>query len=328
MFTTADISKIRGTYKADLTYKYSEYASLTLVCYEFVITFRREYELVWTRKWTAARWLLLSSRYLVLVCILVSIVPYSAALLFQTWYVPSVQDVKYLPVDVPSILRFAGIRTARQRIYHRCRCVLARDVPAWAESFSLASISCTVAADFIAILVTWLKTYRHVREASSIRMNVRFGVTLLQYGALYFTLVDNLRPYEFAINANERTARRVLCTINVLYGLILLVPSLELVNPVNTFLSVLPNIVLARFLLNLRQINPIKTDFAAPFSMSSVSIFRTSTLSNIIGNLSEPLAAAGDDDNEDVEDPGDKQDNNSGSCKLCGGAAMHSENDY
>ncbi|KAJ3553967.1 hypothetical protein NM688_g3344 [Phlebia brevispora] len=116
-------------------------------------------------------------------------------------------------------------------------------------STTLACASCTIVADIIAIVITWIKTYRQVREASAIGINVGFAATLLQYGTLYF---------------------------------------------------VLPNVVLSRFIINLRQADfpeSTRTTRFSHFSRFSPPNFRVPSLASFIGNLGEPLA----DDEESTD---------------------------
>ena len=49
---------------------------------------------------------------------------------------------------------------------------------------TLAGTISAIAADIIAITTTWIKTYRHIREAASVGANVGFSVVLLGYGKM------------------------------------------------------------------------------------------------------------------------------------------------
>ncbi|KAJ3551703.1 hypothetical protein NM688_g4556 [Phlebia brevispora] len=142
---------------------------------------------------------------------------------------------------------------------------------------ALASVLSTITADVIAIAITWFKTYRHVREASSIGVNVDVGVALLRYGSLYFI---------------------VFFVVNLANGLVELVPSLTSAQPISTFTAVLPSIVLSRFLINLRQVDTAESSSATRVSHVSSLNFRRPSMPTIIGNLGEPLA----EDDIDSED--------------------------
>ncbi|KAJ3551701.1 hypothetical protein NM688_g4554 [Phlebia brevispora] len=70
---------------------------------------------------------------------------------------------------------------------------------------TLAGTLSTICADVIAIVVTWIKTYRHVREASSTGADISFGAVLLRYGSLYFIL-PNIIISRFLINLHQINA--------------------------------------------------------------------------------------------------------------------------
>ncbi|KAJ3556414.1 hypothetical protein NM688_g2043 [Phlebia brevispora] len=316
-------------------------ALLAIVCYEFIITFRHEYELVWQKKWTGATWMFLANRYLMLASVIIDKSPYSAR-----FYVVNLIDsdpihvsrcynfplqnfltvlaelplaiVAGMPLklctsdDSPSATTaFSALRVFALlgRAYVLAAFTFALslvvvavnlyqagyatyyyvDDPILGSScyynfngsdsiaFHLAGEIGTIAADVIAITITWIKTYRHVREAASIGVNASLSATLLRYGSLYFI---------------------VLFGINLLDGLIALSPSLTLLGPVNTFTTILPNIILSRFLISLRQINPPGPSSTARFSHFSVPNFHIPSVPSVIGNLGEPLA----DGEEDLDD--------------------------
>ncbi len=45
-----------------------------------------------------------------------------------------------------------------------------------------AGLMCLFVAEFIVLVVTWIKTYRHVREAYSLRIPVKLGAVLIRDG--------------------------------------------------------------------------------------------------------------------------------------------------
>ncbi|KAJ3546144.1 hypothetical protein NM688_g5546 [Phlebia brevispora] len=141
---------------------------------------------------------------------------------------------------------------------------------------SIAITVTTISADLIAIVITWLKTYRHVRQAATVGVDVSFGGVLLRYGILYFS---------------------VICVLNILQFLAAAIPSSRVSNPLITFVEIIPSIVVSRFLINLRE----SGDSPTPSSASKSSRFSTlnfqshaSTLPGVLGNLGEPLADGGD----------------------------------
>ncbi|KAJ3559716.1 hypothetical protein NM688_g167 [Phlebia brevispora] len=143
---------------------------------------------------------------------------------------------------------------------------------------ALAATLSSIAADVIAIVITWIKIYRHVREASSTGADVSFGAVLLRYGSMFFIVF-------FILNLTDGLA------VLVILFLITLKWHCS---------SRLPNIILSRFLINLRRINVPESGSAARFSRFSLPNFRMPSIPSIIGNLGEPLA-----DNEDDHDEED-----------------------
>ncbi|KAJ3553968.1 hypothetical protein NM688_g3345 [Phlebia brevispora] len=138
----------------------------------------------------------------------------------------------------------------------------------------LAGALSALPADIITLVITWVKTYRHIRQSSAIGVSVGFSTVLLQYGSLYFV---------------------VLLMISLLNAFIMISPSSRIpyTYAVGGFTLILPNIVLSRFLINLRHVTPSELD-TARFSQFSASNFRVPSLPSFIGNLGEPLA--GDED--------------------------------
>ncbi|KAJ3528471.1 hypothetical protein NM688_g7995 [Phlebia brevispora] len=167
---------------------------------------------------------------------------------------------------------------------------------------TLASSLCMIASDAIAIIVTWTKTYRHVREASSAGISIGFGATLLRYG-----MTSNL---SMECAADRQSCEGTLYFVVMLFvGLALALtilidcvpfihqPPLQTTGPV---ILILPNVIISRFLMNLRRVNTQTADSGARSSRFSVPNFRMPNLRSIIGNLGEPLAA-GEEEQLDAE---------------------------
>ncbi|KAJ3553603.1 hypothetical protein NM688_g3519 [Phlebia brevispora] len=281
MSATSSDSAAIAAYKSNLVYNHCANATLTVVSYEFVITFQREYEChdfsltffisvldalpqIIVAVFSALRiFALLGGTYMTAVFTLVlGVVPVALDLQYDAFILlQNHRKLIYLPVD-------------------------------------LAAVLCSIAADFIAIMITWIKTYRHVREASSLGISAGFGATLIRYGTLYFI---------------------VLFVVNLVNGLITLVPSLQLNNPTGIFLATLPNVILSRFLVNLHQVDYPDTGSTVRFSNFSIPNFRMPTILTIIGNLGEPLAIreeTPDDEAHDNEKPaGDRANTSTSSAK-------------
>ncbi|KAJ3551658.1 hypothetical protein NM688_g4578 [Phlebia brevispora] len=140
--------------------------------------------------------------------------------------------------------------------------------PVSLDSFNTAGRLAVLATDCVAFTTTWVKTYRHVRQAAESGVRVGFSETLLQYGVMFFAS---------------------LCLLEI--TIILVAPFSSASDTVDSFVMVIPNIVISRFLINLRQVDSLETSHNTVFSSRfSVLNFRMPSRSDIIGNLGEPLA--------------------------------------
>ncbi|KAJ3551466.1 hypothetical protein NM688_g4685 [Phlebia brevispora] len=264
MSTNASNSEVISVYETNLLGNYFVVAALTVACYEFAITFRYQYEFSWQRRSSGATWLFFANWYSTLAAIIVQVAPSSAEVLF----------VMHLWHSLNSTAAFSALRVFA--LFDRARVLAASAlglglVPVALQllcSTSLAGLLCTISADVIAIAITWFKTYHHVQQASFAGVNVTFSTTLLQYGTLYFI---------------------VLFIVNLAEGLIAIVPAFQTINPIGAFTTVLPNIILSRFLINLRQVDSPEPDSAARSSHFSAPSFRRPSVSSIVGNLGEML---------------------------------------
>ncbi|KAJ3550510.1 hypothetical protein NM688_g5064 [Phlebia brevispora] len=268
MSASASNAAIINAYNAELTFNYCVYAALTLVCHEFIITFEYEYEFLWRRKWTAATWLFIVNRYLLLASIIPQATPVSMKVVFSALRVFALLDHGYLTAGCVFVLGVApmGIQlySASQLKYSPFGSFLDPTC-----SLNLATSLSSIAADIVAIVITWVKTYRHVRQAGAVGMNAGFGATLLQYGTLYFVVIFVVFLLDF---------------------LLFIIPRAQsAANQMSTFATVIPNIILSRFLIGLRKVDPVASIEASRFSVFSSPNFRIPTLPDIIGNLGEPL---------------------------------------
>ncbi|KAJ3559717.1 hypothetical protein NM688_g175 [Phlebia brevispora] len=271
MSSTTPDAEIISAYKADLVTNYSTFATLAVVLYEYVITVPHEYEIVWTRKWSGATWLCVNPSLEIFLNVLADL-PAFVVYAFSAMRVFALSGRSYLTAAVTFALGLASIALDFSLFNN-----LTYD---YVCSISIAAVLCTIAADGIAIVTTWYKTYRRVREASSLGVNIGFSATLLQYGTLYFIVV---------------------LIVNLADGLFVLVPTLQSTNVFSAFVAVLPNIILSRFLINLRQADRPDANSAA-LSHFSAPNFR---MPSIIGNLGETLSD-GDEDLSDDESTADE----------------------
>ncbi|KAJ3553356.1 hypothetical protein NM688_g3660 [Phlebia brevispora] len=286
---------------AALATNYSIFAALTLVSYEYIITFQHEYEFLKYRKRSAATWLFLANRcynsalntFLSVLYALPMFITaaFSAlrifALLGRAYTTSAIvlllgltpialnlyqsSHATYYYVDDPILGSscYYDFQLSPSTVFYCKKLPIYTATGLTSVTVGLASALSVVVADLVAIAATWVKTYKNVRQASAIGMNVPFSAMLLQYGTLFFT---------------------VLFVIALIDALFLLIPSFPEENPISVFLILLPNIIVSRFLINLRQASPAETSDLAHFSQFSAPNFRMPTFSNIIGDLGEPLA--------------------------------------
>ncbi|KAJ3550874.1 hypothetical protein NM688_g4981 [Phlebia brevispora] len=313
MSDPSSIPDIVAVYRANLTDSYCAFATLAVVCYEFIITIQYEYEFVLRHKFTASTWLFVLNRYATLAGIVSLVAPISAQVHIHPplskndtteallsgfiLYLPSFILAAFSALRVFALLGRAYILAGSLILlslfsmviilyqashatsyYVQCSSgefALLRFDLAYVELFtrrlSLATSLANIAPDIVALVATWLKTHRHIRQIASIGKNAGLGATLLRYGFVYFVL-------NFVMN---------------LMGFLLyLIPSARINNPMGNFTAILPNVMLARFLINLQQVDSAaesrnrSRSSRFPTSLNS----RLSSLPGIIGNLGEPLA--------------------------------------
>ncbi|KAJ3545074.1 hypothetical protein NM688_g5670 [Phlebia brevispora] len=249
-----------------------------LVGYEYMITIRYEHEFVWKRKWNAATFLFLVNRYVLLLEIVVQTLPFTPNP-FWPRFPPcaffALMGRAYAVAAFVFLLAMVEVALSlwqdSQIAHHYVNDPVLGSSCFYSFLVSPSEVFHAIAADIVVIVITWWKTYRHVKEASAVGINVGFSATLLQYGTLYFV---------------------VFCIVNLIEGLILLIPSFQTADPIDSILNVLPNLVLGRFLINLRQVDSPGPSEASRFSRFSVPNFRMPSLPNIVGNLGETLADA------------------------------------
>ncbi|KAJ3552784.1 hypothetical protein NM688_g3972 [Phlebia brevispora] len=274
MYAILSNSDLLNVYEPELTDADYSYAVLV---YEYVITFQHEYELLWQPKWTPATWLFLFNRYTLLernsACYAYQSAMFSAmrvfALLRHAYIAAGAVFVLGIPRFGIAFTQYrSGIRSA---VYHTDNSALV----------SLALTLVTITSDVVAIALTWLKTYRHVKQAAAVGVNSRFGATLIQYGTLHFIalLVPDL--------------------VNLF---LLITPSgTEVASGVNIFLSLLPNIVISRFLINLRQVDFPGHNSTSHFSHFSAPNLRISTTSVVVRYRDEHLTNSEGQEGHDQE---------------------------
>ncbi|KAJ3556220.1 hypothetical protein NM688_g2149 [Phlebia brevispora] len=272
---------------ADLLEDWVVNALAALVAYDYFITIQQEVAMVWRRKWTAAIWLFVLNRYLlVLVMILANVhatastcfgveVTLSAlelaqyiifaifsalraySLLNRTVFAAGILILVLLLNLVPvatGIVRFPEVKNVMLIIPSSARIVaILHNNLLICSRLPLGTRIPLIAADAIVIVVTWIKTVRHAKHASFLQMSISLSEILLRDGSLYF-----------------------------------------LITP----------ILISRFLLNLRQaVSPDNTPADMDASDFSAAEFRRSSISSFVGNMGAFLDHGPGSEDEDIDTP-------------------------
>ncbi|THH00151.1 hypothetical protein EW026_g2343 [Hermanssonia centrifuga] len=171
-----------------------------LVTYEYVITIHNEITMVWRKKWTIATWLFILNRYLLIAYTLLTVVPYSAQ------FSNLVNLAQFIVFALFSALRAFVIYNFNIPIL--VLVFLLNIVPVatniWSTSTGSVPIPSTylptsiltvmailtglamIAGDVVVLIVTWITTYKPLREARELKISNTLGGVFLRDGTLYF----------------------------------------------------------------------------------------------------------------------------------------------
>lgn len=315
-----EFAEIILTVESIRTNNYVAVAALTLVVYDFALTFKREVTTVWGRKVTGASILFFVNRYLSIMCatlvvamnsitvqascngagrtfqvvtlvLILVFALFSALRIYAVWERNIILSVLILALDlVPfgmnlslySVLSFFAIGAP----YNEC-------VGSDPRSISLdlkltrATRLCVISADALVIFLIWIKTYRLSKQTRSLGMSMGVSAMLMRDGTIYFI---------------------TLLVVNVCHLIIYETKGLPYIS---IFIPTVTAVLISRFLLNLRQVNEDSAGGASVnFSQFSAPAFRIPE--SIIGNLGEelehgPLESEADvyEGDMEVEDEGD-----------------------
>ncbi|EKM56280.1 uncharacterized protein PHACADRAFT_193899 [Phanerochaete carnosa HHB-10118-sp] len=152
-----------------------------------------------------------------------------------------------------------------------------------------------IAADVIVLVLTWVKSVKHTQRMRQLKLGSSIMAVMLRddntaLGTIYFI---------------------VLLVMNILQ-LLTYSSTLEQGIYLNSFLQTMPPLLVQRFMLNLRQVNPAARGRSSEQSRSRISsiIFRAS--SDFLGNIGEPLdhgqSERTQDDDDDITQPESPED--------------------
>ncbi|EKM48425.1 uncharacterized protein PHACADRAFT_202831 [Phanerochaete carnosa HHB-10118-sp] len=286
-----------------------------LVAYEFGITFGKEIEIVWKRPITARAVLLGSVRWYMLLMAVLNIAPATAnalgwaliliqflqVALFSALRVFAVWDKSYvwsLITFALSMVPFAtNIYNAVMMEYEfdldltiGAACIEQPKISAQVNGICMFHVMYTtrsslILADAIVLVLTWIKTFRHWRNARRLKMKASLTTCLLRDGTTYFIAllalnISQLLTYNI-FDPDSRT---------ILSGLI----------------TNLPPILINRFIINLRTAGSTASDYSMHMSdqrqrQSSLQFTRpTGRLGNMGATLQDGWGDEPFDDENDV----------------------------
>ncbi|KAJ3557058.1 hypothetical protein NM688_g1680 [Phlebia brevispora] len=242
------------TYKADT---YLNYSCLCLAFHEYFITLKYEWT-CWQRgNWSSATtWLFFATRYVMLANAIQQSVPYTSqanvelGLSNWCWFF-SAYSRTFALCRHCSVLSIAHICTPTaqpQCTAYSSDCTSSRIGSDTNKSPSLASRLSLIAADIIVLIVTWFKTIRQVKQLYSLGYTMSLSTILLRDGSLFFVILLALNIVILVNNA---------------------LPDDQPLDQGTIIFEVLQPILLARFLMHLRQAGPESSENSDPTSNDS-----------------------------------------------------------
>ncbi|EKM57661.1 uncharacterized protein PHACADRAFT_206542 [Phanerochaete carnosa HHB-10118-sp] len=306
-------SVVEGYISIAATCKYTLHYSLCasqgiylagLFVYEFLITFVDEIKIIWKRPVTASTLLLGSVRWCTLLSDILQTVQvasstantafFSALRVFTIWNKSYVWSLLVFALSlVPFITNMISLITQKYGsvVEPLFGLVCITEFPFSAKTASICTSrrltqsmffvvyttrGSLILADAIVLTLTWIRTFRHWRNARRVNVGVSLTTCLLRDGTIYFIAL-------LATNVTQ------LLTYNV--------TNLSLVGP---FLVNFPPVLINRFMINLKMIDsevPGDSTCVTDQQQGQSTVqFRQST--NRLGNIGGTLQSGWDDDDE------------------------------
>lgn len=279
---------------------YADVAMTAIVAFEYLITFDQEVECVWKRKFSATSVLLLTTRWVMIVNQSIVWMPATPVTNCITTYAPS--TLFYL-LSLAQIALFAGFRVYALWYNWKYKFVLlavvlalgfvpvATNIFGWAnivlfyqdglfgceayinvsDELNLIMLqltrSCALAADIIVLIATWLRTFTQWREARRLQMRLSASSLLLRDGTIYFIALLAMNVAQMATFWDT--------SINA--------------NIANVPLTSMPNVLVNRFLINLRQLNKPTNSSSTALTDETSGLTFAAPATTALGNIGEPL---------------------------------------
>ncbi|KAI0769528.1 hypothetical protein BC629DRAFT_1442214 [Irpex lacteus] len=232
---------------------------MTLFLFDCVITLSQEVDVIWRPKWTAITWLYAFTRYGAVINRIILLIPdwniqlrfdYDRG--FSALRVYALLDGKYRMAGTVFMLNLVPLAT---NIYKAATIIVYKDPEVCAASLSgpnslrlslsLATRFSVIIGDVLVLAVAWSKTAQAYKEARRLNIKAPLADILFRDGTIYF-LSSLIKLY----------AAGILLVLNVLEIIEDNAPTLFTLSIIEPFFAVIPPMIICRFILNLRQIEP------------------------------------------------------------------------
>ncbi|KAI0769533.1 hypothetical protein BC629DRAFT_1442216 [Irpex lacteus] len=275
----------------ELISTYVALSAYVLFFFESCITFSQEIHVIWNRKWTMMTWIFALARYSTVLSCVLTFVPVSS--LKDCKIVQYIDSITALADDIGaacfSALRVHALLDGRASIlvsgavfslslvpfavniynfatstvfYNPEVCMSLRNASkSLSLRLSLGTRVAVVVSNVLVLAVTWFKTAELYKEARQLKIKAPLATLLLRDGATVnvFTIL--------AVNVPLRVVEHT-------------IPTLAAMQISSPFLIIIPPMVICRFILNLRQIEPAGSSWAS--GNKSISL-------RFVGNMGESL---------------------------------------
>ncbi|KAI0769503.1 hypothetical protein BC629DRAFT_1533368 [Irpex lacteus] len=255
-----------------------------LFFYECIITLSQEVDVVWRRKWTAITWLYALTRYCEVLDQIVTFLPVGnlTALIHIDAALHLVQPLCYG--------WFSALRV--YALFHDRRLVavivfLLNLVPFATNMFNYTHTA--ISANEVCIAVPTESSGLHL----SLSLLTRMAVIMSDVLVLAVTWTKTAQAYGEAkrLKIKAPLARMLLRDVsNVLEVIDSNIPVMEYLSVIEPFFDILPQIIVCRFILNLRQLEPTGTSWISDSKSHSL---------HFVGNMGQSLHTGGTDEDEE-----------------------------
>lgn len=290
------------------------FATSALVFYDFLITFGQEIRTVWQRRFSVVSLLIVSTRWVLLFeaatvilpngymsCTVISwmneapiLVGFVQTAIFSALRICALWNRNYTLFTIVLVLSLAPVLTnacffaLSTSDYVPSPLNVCLQTPYFDERVENILLFCTriplIVADALVLLLTWVKTYRQYREAKSLKIESPLATCLVQDGTIYFFVLMVLNVAQIATFDSSNDT---------------------IVPIVSAFTTVMPPILVCRFMMNLRQV--VRGDELTTGLNICSRVPPLSSPAVFVANMGEPLDYSQDDSVDDDMRTGSEQ---------------------